>query len=363
MDDSYRFSESGLYYAPPEGELLSFRTYIEGLPLDDAPETFGLHENADITLQQKETRDLMATIVSMQPRASGSSGGKSPDDIVYDMATEIEERLPKPFSKDEAHDSTFATIADGSVNSLGVFAEQEMVRFNALIVVMAKSLGMLKKAIKGLVVMSAQLEEMHQCFLFQKVPPAWEAAAYPSLKPLSSWVKDLYQRLDTLGSWIKNGPPSSFWISGFFFPQGFMTGALQTYSRKTKIAIDTLTFRTEVLKEFETEIKSPPENGVYIYGLYLEGARWDLETMNMSEMKPGSLFCRMPCIWLDPVLQSDLNVSGRYHCPVYKTSRRAGTLSTTGHSTNFIVTLHVPSSVEQDHWIRRGVALLSQLDD
>jgi hypothetical protein len=60
----------------------------------------------------------------------------------------------------------------------GVFAEQEMVRFNHLLSVMTKSLGQLKKAIKGLVVMSSQLEEMHQCFLFQRVPPAWEAAAY-----------------------------------------------------------------------------------------------------------------------------------------------------------------------------------------
>ncbi len=101
----------------------------------------------------------------------------------------------------------------------GVFCEQEMVRFNHLLNVMSKSLSQLKKAIKGLVVMSSQLEEMHQCFLFQKVPPSWEAVAYPSLKPLGSWVEDLYLRLATLHKWITTGSPSCFWISGFFFPQ------------------------------------------------------------------------------------------------------------------------------------------------
>lgn len=219
LDDGYRFSESGKYFAPPEGELKDVRAYVAELPLDDAPETFGLHANASITLQAKETFDLMTTVVSIQPRSGGGEGEKSPDEIVGEIADDIERRLPREFSKKSAHASTFATIADGSVSSLGVFCEQEMVRFNKLISVVSKSLSMLKRAIKGLVVMSSQLETMHQSFLFQRVPPDWEAAAYPSLKPLASWVEDLFARLTFLDNWLRRGPPAAFWLSGFFFPQ------------------------------------------------------------------------------------------------------------------------------------------------
>ena len=52
-----------------------------------------------------------------------------------------------------------------------------------------------------------------------------------------------------------------------------------------------------------------------------------------------------------------------YDCPCYKTSLRAGTLSTTGHSTNFIRMFELPSSISSDHWVRRGVAMLIMLNE
>lgn len=84
--------------------------------------------------------------------------------------------------------------------------------------------------------------------------------AYPSLKPLGSWFKDLIERVKVIEDWLVNGQPNAFWLSGFFFPQGFMTGCLQTHARLHKIAIDQLNFSYKVMEEEEVEeIEEAPE--------------------------------------------------------------------------------------------------------
>ena len=70
--------------------------------------------------------------------------------------------------------------------------------------------------------------------------------AYPSLKPMSSWVSDLLQRISFMQGWISDGIPSVFWISGFFFPQAFLTGTLQNFARCSLVSIDTIGFDFKV---------------------------------------------------------------------------------------------------------------------
>ncbi len=86
------------------------------------------------------------------------------------------------------------------------------------------------------------------------------------------------------------------------------------------------------------EISEKPDDGVYIYGLYMDGARWDRNNHAIEEQYPSRMFDSMPVIWFKPV--DDFKVEpDEYLAPLYKASSREGKLSTTGASTNFV--LHV----------------------
>jgi len=213
--------------------------------------------------------------------------------------------------------------------------------------------------------MSAVLDDIYNDLLNNKVPNLWKTASYPSLKPLKSWTVDLKERITFINDWLINGKPKTYWISAFFFQQGFITGILQNHSRKYKIPIDTLSFKFEVLKKTKQEIEEEPIDGVYVYGLYLDGAKWNDINQSLCDANIGELYYKMPIIHFIPCQNYVVDENKYYDCPLYKTSVRAGVLSTTGQSTNYILPIHLPTSnnKKSEHWIKRGVALLTQLND
>lgn len=365
----FRFAKLPDYGIPAEGTLEECRAFVGNLPVDEDPRIFGLHPNALITAQFTQAKKFLDTVVSIQPKISSGGTGKKPEEIANDMADEFLKKIPDGTKKKAAHPNTYKKTAQGGVVSIGVFHGQEYDRILKMITVIKKSLSVLKQAIKGTVLMSGEMEGMYNAFLVQKVPANWEKIAYPCLKPLNSWVEDFIARVDFMVSWLTKGPPNSFWISCFFFPQGFMTAALQLHARKTKIPIDMLDFFPKPTEKVDpAEITAAPDTGVNIHGLYLQGCGWDFGKIELRESDKGILFVPMPIIQLSPEMVADIpkmiTDGNLYPCPLYKTSERKGTLSTTGHSTNFIkyFTLGQPEE-DANHWTTRGVAMLCMLDD
>uniref|UniRef100_A0A674D4I4 Dynein axonemal heavy chain 1 n=1 Tax=Salmo trutta TaxID=8032 RepID=A0A674D4I4_SALTR len=333
-----------------------YLAYIRGLPINDTPEIFGLHDNANISFAQNEAFALLGAVVQLQPKAA-ASGGKAREEVLCIVAG-IVEKVPQPISVQEVM-TKYPVQYEESMNTVLI---QEVIRYNRLLVVISQSLSDIVKALKGLVVMSSELELMANSLFINKVPDMWQAKAYPSLKPLASWVSDLLQRIKFLHGWISDGVPPVFWISGFFFPQAFLTGTLQNFARRSVVSIDTIGFDFRVMRESASALKERPEMGCYIHGLFLEGARWDAKVGRLTESRPKELYTEMAVIWMVPEPNRKPPTSGVYICPIYKTLTRAGTLSTTGHSTNYVIAVELPTHTTQRYWIKQGVALICALD-
>jgi dynein heavy chain len=137
---------------------------------------------------------------------------------------------------------------------------------------------------------------------------------------------------------------------------------LQNYARKYKTPIDKLSFTFDFNDSSDIkDINSSPEDGCYVYGLFIEGCRFDFKHGRLEESRPGEMFTEAPVIYFSP--EEDAQPEpGNYLMPVYKTTTRAGVLSTTGHSTNFVIAIEVPTKQKPEFWILNGAAFVCQLN-
>jgi len=362
--EGYMFAnDSPLYYAPPDGDIHSYREYVDELPYTDTVGIFGLHANAKITFEKQESDKMLSTITAIQPSLGGGVSGSTPEETVKALAQKLLADVPTLLDRADAGEYTFVLNEKGELNSLQIVLLHEMGRFNRLLRTCSSTLTDLGKAIEGLVVMSGELDAMFQSLMKNQVPKLWEKVSYPSLKTLASWMKDLTERVAFFKHWLTIGQPACFPLPAFFFQQGFMTGILQMHARRYQIAIDTLSFsfviRTE---ESGEELTEGPTDGVYIDGFFLDGARYDREKQLMADSHHKAMYDTMPVIHFVPTENYTRN-NADYEAPLYKTSVRAGVLSTTGASSNFIVPVDIPTDKNPDYWVRMGVALLCALTD
>lgn len=64
----------------------------------------------------------------------------------------------------------------------------------------------------------------------------------------------------TLQKWLLEGLQPSSWVSGLFFPQGLLTGSLQSYARRYHVPIDALLFDFEPERFFLSQVDVYKQN-------------------------------------------------------------------------------------------------------
>merc|ERR1712216_1107231 len=147
------------------------------------------------------------------------------------------------------------------------------------------------------------MEALLSALYIQKVPATWTKVAYPSLKGLAGWFADMIKRSEQLYRWTDgNGCPSkttpkSVWISGMFNPMAYITAILQTTARKDDQPLDQMYIWTDITTWMdEAECTAYAEDGMYIHGCCMEGARWDSKKGVVADSFAKDLHPMMPLI-------------------------------------------------------------------
>ena len=229
------------------------------------------------------------------------------------------------------------------------------ISYNGLLSVVRTSSKQIARATLGLVVMSAKLEAMAVSLTLGQVPSLWKMVSFPSIKPLGAFTKDFLVRLEMLTSWYDQGPPSVFWLPGFFFIPSFTSASKQNFARKENLSLDELHMSFEVTTQMMRDGIAEPPKGVLVTGLFLEGASWDMGKGAIAESEPMILTTAMPVIWVKPTHMSEYVVADTdYMCPLYVHGARRDR-----HV--YCYNINLASNVSPNHWVKRGAALLLQV--
>jgi dynein heavy chain len=229
---------------------------------------------------------------------------------------------------------------------------QEIERMVILLSEIHASLAELGLGLKGDLTMSASMELLMGCIYDDRTPDKWEKKAYPSLRPLASWILDLKRRADKLHEWSGDLQlPKVTWLSGLFNPQSFLTAVMQTAARRLDWPLDRTVTMTEITKKQVDDIQAASRDGAFISGPVLEGARWDDKSGpgTLEDSRPKELYAAMPVIQLKAVTADKADVKDNYSCPVYKTTMRGPT---------YVFTAQLRTKAPASKWVLGGVALI-----
>jgi dynein heavy chain len=391
----YNGLELGPGFKSPDPNAFNYNDYLDYTQNQMPPETppaFGLHPNAEIGYLTNAANALFVTIMAIAGGSGGDGGGGG--SAVKGIMEDLTNRLPENFEMITTNIRAKPLLPDPSMGPYVVCALQECTRMNVLFTEIRRSLIELDKGLKGQVNMSEPMEDLVTAMKINEWPGrnpyakcVWEKYSWWSKKGLISQFADMLNRQAQMEVWSSDfATPISVWLPGLFNPMAYNTAITQVTARRTGNALDKMASEvhvTTMLTPDKTKYEDlaegkTPEDGMYVHGLFIEGARWptgdeieETETVGwtttagaLTDSKLKELMPPMPVLYIKAVtVQSSWEPSAVgylrhlddiYEAPVYVTTMRGPTYL-------FIATLKtlVPTS----RWVLTGTAVMLQTDD
>ncbi|XP_038372432.1 dynein heavy chain 9, axonemal [Canis lupus familiaris] len=333
---------------PGNLDYTGYHQYVDAQLPAESPYLYGLHPNAEIGFLTQTSEKLFRTVLELQPRDShaGDRAGATREEKVKALLEEILERVTDEFNMAEL----MAKVEERTPYIVVAFQECE--RMNILTREIQCSLRELDLGLKGELTMTSDMETLQNALYLDTVPESWTRRAYPSTAGLGTWFLDLLNRIKELEAWIGDfAMPSTVWLTGFFNPQSFLTAIMQSTARKNEWPLDKMALQCDVTKKNREDFKSPPREGAYIHGLFMEGACWDIQAGIITDAKLKDLTPPMPVMFIKAIPADKQDHRSVYPCPVYKTCQRGPT---------YVWTFNLKTKEKPSKWVLAGVALLLQ---
>ena len=332
------------FTTPPN---LSYKEYLDYVTENlerETPAAYGLHPNSEINFMTSQADALFLAISELQPRGGGGEGGLTVGERVKQSLDDILEKMPELFLMVEIEER-----AEDRTPYIAFFL-QECERMNDLVWEIGRSLRELDAGLRGDLSISEPMEDLMNALFANRVPERWEGLAWPSLAPMGMWFLDFLDRHKQLSEWTADlNTPKVTWISGLFNPQAFLTAVLQVTARKNEWPLDRVVTTVDVTKRGPEEIESAVREGAYVYGLYVDGARWDMQTGMLEDAHMKELNPKLPVMLVRAIPVEKADMRDQYICPVYKTQFRGPT---------YVFTAGLKTKKDSSKWVMAGVALL-----
>lgn len=363
------------FRSPP---VLPYDQYFDFIDQElgaESPVAFGLHPNAEIAVKTKQAADLFTYILDLQPRSSASAAGdsvQSPQAIVQMLIQQVVNDKAKGieginFNLDDiagavvddrgpfqnvfllgqsktltgrqrrsmllvsvrvCADAPFFVVSLTLCCVVALWRRSECERMNILCREMRRSLRELDLGLSGELQMSERMEELFSALYLGRVPASWARLAYPSQRSLPSWMDNLIARAGQLQSWVEEPAsiPIVVQITYLFNPQSFLTAIMQKTAQKQKLELDKLVIATDVTRKTVEQTDTRARDGAYIYGLYMEGARWNWTSGLMEECLPREMAFALPVVCARAIPVDKVEKNG-----VYRTNT-ISTVNTDAHA-------------------------------
>merc|ERR1712032_350549 len=336
-------------------EYTHYVKYIEDRFPPEQPQMFGLHPNAEIGFLTHQGINIFNTIREM----TGGGSGKGAGDISSSQSfiTSYMSQLPQNIDMLDVR----GRLKEEDYTPYIIVSLQESDRMNLLLDQLRSSMMELELGISGALNVTEKMESLGADLQLNKVNALWAELAFPSLKSLASWFADLLLRVDQLVEWTRIlALMKSLWLCGLFNSMSFMTAVMQVTARSNQLPLDFMTNRCRFTNCRDlVDISGQPAQGVYVHGLFLEGAGWEdgkgddegyIQESKMKELHPYMPICNVYSVHID-----EMDWTAMYHCPVFATSSRGATYIFTANA-------RMDPDDDEKHWILAGAAFLTQDD-